>query len=167
MSIVGNMAGCYSPIGKTFIIEDEDGNQVTGVVTDSIKVFDATDDDVRLGHTYAGDSGLSVGTKVIPDYHTGAGSTIIMPNDELKINLEQNDLYDYTYLQCIVCQWDTSLDLSLVDIYKVIDNKVYETGSNVAVSSVTKDHQTKSINFGIVNTGNDPVVIRYCAYKET
>ena len=49
MSIIGNMAGCYSPMGKTFIIEDENGNEITGVVTEQEQIFTATDNDVREG----------------------------------------------------------------------------------------------------------------------
>ena len=166
MSIIGNMVGCYSPIGKTFVIEDDNGNEYTGVVVDQETIFTATDNDVREGLVYASDSGVSTGTKVIPIYHTREGTKIIAPNNELKITLEQYDLYDYAYLQCIVCQWDTSLPLSLIDIYKVIDSNVYQTGSNVVLQSVTKDSQTKSVSLGIMNTGDVPVVIRYCVYRE-
>ena len=34
MKIVGNVVGCYSPMGKSFIIADENGNEMTGVVVD-------------------------------------------------------------------------------------------------------------------------------------
>ena len=64
MKIIGNMAGCYSPMGKTFIIEDEDGNQLTGVVVDSLTIFDATESDIKVGKVAAADSGVVTGTHV-------------------------------------------------------------------------------------------------------
>jgi hypothetical protein len=62
MKIIGNMVGCYSPIGKTFIIEDESGNEIVGVVVDSEVIFTATDPDVISGKVYASDNGVSTGT---------------------------------------------------------------------------------------------------------
>ena len=60
--ISGNMVGSYSSLGKTFIIQDEDGNEITGVVVDSEVIFTATDSDVRAGKVYASNDGVSVGT---------------------------------------------------------------------------------------------------------
>lgn len=60
--ISGNMVGAYSPIGKTFIIVDEDGNEIIGVVVEKETVFTAVDNDVRVGKVYASDNGVSVGT---------------------------------------------------------------------------------------------------------
>jgi hypothetical protein len=60
--ISGNMVGTYSAIGKTFILVDENGNEITGVVVDKETVFTATDNDVREGKVYASDDGVSVGT---------------------------------------------------------------------------------------------------------
>lgn len=62
MSISGNMVGSYSAIGKTFILVDEDGNEITGVVVDKQTIFTATDDDVREGKVYASNDGVSIGT---------------------------------------------------------------------------------------------------------
>lgn len=62
MSIVGNMAGCYSPIGKTFIITDENGNEVTGIVVDQETVFTATAADIVKGKTAGTEEGVVVGT---------------------------------------------------------------------------------------------------------
>lgn len=60
--ISGNMVGSYSSLGKTFILQDEDGNEITGVVVDSEVIFTATDADVRAGKVYASNDGVSVGT---------------------------------------------------------------------------------------------------------
>lgn len=67
--IIGNMVGSYSQIGKTLILEDEFGNELTGVITDKEVIFTATDSDVKSGSVYAGDSGVSVGTNHIPTYN--------------------------------------------------------------------------------------------------
>ena len=62
--INGNIIGyCASPL-KTVILTDENGNEITGVVTDSVVVFTATDSDVKLGKIYVGDNGVSTGTHV-------------------------------------------------------------------------------------------------------
>lgn len=68
MSISGNMVGSYSQIGKTFIIVNEDGEEVSAVVVDQDVVFTATDSDVAKGKVYASDSGVSTGTNEIPLY---------------------------------------------------------------------------------------------------
>jgi hypothetical protein len=60
--IIGNMVGSYSSMGKTFIIEDKDGNEFVGVVVDSEVIFTAVDSDVRKGKVYASDEGVSIGT---------------------------------------------------------------------------------------------------------
>ena len=62
MKIVGNMVGCYSPIGKTFILEDENGNELTGIVVDQEVVFTATPADIVKGKVAGTDDGVVVGT---------------------------------------------------------------------------------------------------------
>ena len=68
MSILGNMVGSYSQIGKTFIFADSDGNELTGVIADKMTILDVTDGDVRKGVIYAGDEGICVGTLEMPSY---------------------------------------------------------------------------------------------------
>lgn len=60
--IYGNVVGGSSGFGKTFIIEDTDGNSYTGVVVENITVFDATPADLKVGKVAASDSGIIVGT---------------------------------------------------------------------------------------------------------
>ena len=62
MKIVGNMVGCYSPMGKTFILEDENGNELTGIVVDQEVVFTATAADIIKGKVAGTDDGVTVGT---------------------------------------------------------------------------------------------------------
>lgn len=60
--ICGNIVGGSSGFGKTFIIEDIDGNSYTGVVVEDRTVFDATPEDLALGKVAASDMGVIVGT---------------------------------------------------------------------------------------------------------
>lgn len=62
MKIVGNMVGCYSPMGKTFIIEDENGNQVTGIVVEQETILTATAADIVKGKTAGTEDGIVTGT---------------------------------------------------------------------------------------------------------
>lgn len=62
MKIVGNMVGCYSPMGKTFIIEDENGNEITGIVVDQETIFTATAADIVKGKVAGTGDGVVVGT---------------------------------------------------------------------------------------------------------
>ena len=124
MSISGNLVGSYSQLGKTFILVDSDNNQFTGVVTDNIQVFDATDNDVRLGKTYVSDGGVSVGTKDIPAYRTYTGQEIIFPGDKFIISgLSVYDLFDYTKLQCVISKFNTNFEDSVV-LYNQINHKL-------------------------------------------
>ena len=68
MSISGNMVGMYSSIGKTFIFTDDDGNELSGVITEQLTILNVTDKDVRKGVVYAGDEGISIGTQEMPSY---------------------------------------------------------------------------------------------------
>lgn len=62
MKIVGNMVGCYSPMGKTFILEDENGNELTGIVVDQEVIFTATASDIVKGKVAGTDDGVVIGT---------------------------------------------------------------------------------------------------------
>ena len=62
--ILGNMVGGGAQF-KTVILQDEEGNELTGVVVDSEVIFTAEDNDVRAGKVYASDHGVSTGTLVV------------------------------------------------------------------------------------------------------
>ena len=62
MKIVGNMVGCYSPMGKTFILVDDNGTELTGIVVDQETVFTATAADIVAGKIAGTDYGVVVGT---------------------------------------------------------------------------------------------------------
>lgn len=62
MKIVGNMVGCYSQLGKTFTLIDENNNELFGVVVDQEEILTATAADIVAGKTAATDDGVVVGT---------------------------------------------------------------------------------------------------------
>ena len=168
MSIIGNMAGCYSPMGKTFIITDENGNEITGVVTEQEQIFTATDNDVREGMVYAGDGGVSTGTKIIPTYHTYQGVRVVPKGSAATIpNIDENiDYYDYTKLQSIICSYNTSLADSVAAQKVLIEDNIYNAQSVESISIVTKNHESKIIELGITNDSETHWVNRYFMYKE-
>lgn len=63
-AIYGNVIGCSSGCGKTFLIEDENGNQLTGIVVDELTIFTATPEDIKIGKVAGTDSGVVTGTHV-------------------------------------------------------------------------------------------------------
>ena len=167
MAIMGNVVGGAAPL-KTLIIEDENGTEMVGVVTGSEVVFTATDNDVRENMTYAGDAGVSTGTKVIPAYHTHqgfravtAGSDLTIPNIDPKI-----DSYDYTKLQAIICAFNTSLSDSVAAEHVCIDDNVYPVQSAESASVINRDHSSKIIDLGIANDSETMKIIRYFMCKE-
>ena len=63
MSVIdGNLVGGALGYGKTFILVDENNNEVPAVVVDQLTVFDATAEDLKLGKVAASDSGIIIGT---------------------------------------------------------------------------------------------------------
>lgn len=164
--INGNTIGIGSTPLKTVILEDENGNSVTGVVTGSEMVFTATDDDVRVGSVYVGDQGVSTGTKIIPAYHTTEGYEVIPAGSVCAIVLSDYDAYDYTKFQALVCEFNSSVANSVSTIKVVIENNVYNTNSTNAIAAVNKNSTNKTVDLKITNDGSKPYVIRYFTYKE-
>lgn len=161
--ISGNMVGSYSQIGKTFVIQDENGNEITGVVVDQETVFTAGDNDVREGMVYASDVGVSTGTKKIPSYNTTEGRKVITNGSKFVIPIPD---YDYTRLQAIICSYNTSLDDSVSTEKVVINDNVYDVQSTTSLSVVVKDSVNSGIDLGITNTSGNVCLIRYFTYKE-
>ena len=152
----------------TYILVDDNGNEAVGVVVDNEVVFDATANDIRQGKVAATSEGVTVGSKVIPSYHTTEGSRVIPVGSQLDITfgLDELDLYDYTKLQVIICPFRTSLAKSVGAEKVVINDNVYEVGNTISLSVVTKDISSKHINLGISNEGTVPYILRYFTYKE-
>ena len=165
--ISGNMVGSYSQMGKTFILVDEDGNEITGVCVDNPVVFTAGDNDVREGFIYAGDSGVSTGSKNIPIYRTRAGSKLIAPNGKFSISIPEYNGYDYTVFQCMISianldNFDNSVETNMVSI----KDCVYAVNSTAKISDVSKNMDTQSIDLNINNTSDNYYVIYFFTYRE-
>ena len=148
----------------TYILQFKDGSEYVGVVVGEKTVFTATENDIRLGKTAATEEGITVGKKVIPSYHTTEGVKLVEAGERFTIELEDMDRYDYTKLQAIICSYDSQGSVSAE--FVCIENKVYQVLSSVAVSSVTINSETKSIDLGFINASGVPRLIRYFTYKE-
>ena len=166
--IYGNMVGGGGGGGlpKSYILETEGGARLVGVLVGEETIFDATDNDVREGKTYASDNGVSTGTKVIPSYNTFEGYKIITSGSEFKVKLAQLDLYDYTKLQALFCAFNTSLSNSVATDKISINGNVYNVESIDVLATVTKNDIDKTIEFGITNNTDIPYIVRYFTYKE-
>lgn len=165
--ISGNMVGSYSQIGKTFILVDEAGNEIsTGVVTDSVQVFDATDNDVRLGKAYVSDLGVSTGTKDIPAYRTSQTSSLVLPGEQFSIVLDHYDQYNYTQLLGIIAKFNTSFYDSVASDRVILSNCVYAANSTDVISNIEANPETRSIDFNMVNNTDDIYIIHCVTYKE-
>lgn len=164
MSIIGNMVGGSAPL-KTVIIQDKDGNEFTGVVTDTEMVFDATPNDVKIGKVFASDNGVEIGTDT-KTYRTTHRSYIIFPDEDFSIPLEDYDQYDYTKFQAIIAEFNTSLEDS-TSVSKVsLNNQIFNVGSTEKISDIIKNPSTKSIDFNINNNTDKSFVVYISTYKE-
>lgn len=163
--ISGNMVGSYSQIGKTFILVDENGTELTGVCVDNLQVFDATTADVKIGKTFASDEGVLVGIDT-KTYRTEQGCIIIPAGKEFTIPFYEYSLYDYTKLQCIIAPYNISPYSSVAADKVVIGDSVYAVCSTEKLSDVTKDEGSQSIKLNIVNDSELKYVIHYFAYRE-
>lgn len=166
MQLVGKVnIGRAVDLGQTYLLVDEAGNEIPAVLVDTDVVLTATANDIRTGMVAATETGLTVGTKDIPAHHTTEGIRRIPVGRELSIPLPGNK-YEYTKLQALICDYNTSLKNSVSTFMVAIDNKTYDVRSIVEKSSVISDHESRSINFGLVNSGDKPCVIRYITYRE-
>lgn len=149
----------------TYILVDEAGNEIPAVFVDNTQVFTATANDIRIGTTAVTDSGVTEGTKEIPAYITTEGIVAVPVGSSFIIPMH-SDKCAYTKLQALLCKFNSSLSDSVETDRVSIDGKVYNTQSAEAIATVTVDIDAQTINLGIVNTGDDPYVLRYFTYKE-
>lgn len=165
--IVGNIVGgSFQALSKSFILKTEDGQEIPAVLVDQQVVFTATPNDIRCGKVAATGDGVTVGEKVIPSYHTTEMHWYVPVGSKFIIPLSDMDRYDYTKLQVIICKYNTSVEDSVLSEKVAILDKVYNVGSNIELSTVRKDKNTKSIDLGITNDSDHPCVIRCFTYKE-
>ena len=163
--IIGNIVG-GKPLIKSYILETEDGQEIPAVLTSQEVVFTATPNDIRCGKVAATGNGVVTGEKVIPSYHTSEFTRYIPPGSDFVIPLSDMNKYDYTKLQVIICKFENTITNSVLSEKVAILDKVYEVGSDNAISTIIKDKTTKSINLGITNDSEYPCVIRVFTYKE-
>lgn len=164
--ISGNMVGGAAAPLKTVILEDENGNQFTGVCVESVQIFDATDNDVREGKTYVSDNGASTGHKHIPAYETTQESWLFLPGETFSITLDYRNRYDYTVLQGFIAKFNTSFFDSVETDKIIFNNSVYAVNSTNEISNITKNFDTKSIDLNIINDTDDIYIIHYFTYRE-
>jgi hypothetical protein len=62
--ICGNVVGGIVGYGKSFVLEDANGNQLTGIVVDEVTLLTAEAQDIKLGKTAGTSSGIVTGTHV-------------------------------------------------------------------------------------------------------
>lgn len=155
-------------IPKSYIFVDENGNEIAGALVSQETVFDATENDVREGKVFASEVGVKTGTKVIPSYNTREGIKMITVGSKVEIpNIDSAvDYFDYTKLQTIICSFNTSITNSVSAEKVSIGDSVYNVLSADILSSIIKNHDTKTIDFGIVNDSDTPIILRYFTYKE-
>lgn len=163
--IYGNTVGGSggNGIGKTFIIQDDDGNELVGVVTDKQVIFDATPNDIRIGKVAATQNGVTTGEKEIPAYNTSEGYKLIPKGSSFILTMKN---YDYTKLQAIFCPFNASIANSVSADKVAIEGKVYPVQSAEIMSTVVKNDEMTQIDFGIANDASVPYLIRYFSYKE-
>lgn len=144
---------------QTFILVDEDGNEVPAVLVDEEVTLTATANDIRINTTAVTEAGVTVGEKVIPAYHTTEGMVGILPGEAFAIERMGDDC-DFTKLQAIFCTDSVAAQ------NVCINTKVYAVNSTEVISDVTIDVNTQTINFGLVNNSTIPYILRYFTYRE-
>lgn len=165
MSVIyGNPSGGFG-MPKVIELTDENGNTLLGTVTDSEVNLDATRRDVRIGKKFASNEGICEGENTIT-YRTEQGRCLIFPESDFSIPLPQYDKYDYTGFQCIIVQYNTSINDSVCADRVVINDNVYAVNSIESLSVVTKNQDTKSIDLNIVNNTDNTYLILYFVYRE-
>lgn len=168
----GNLKGSMSApkiiedTETVFILEDEAGTEVVGVLVDEVTAFDATENDIRTGKIAVTDNGVTVGTKEIPAYHTTEGYRLIPAGEKVIVRIESEglDLYDFTKLQALFCPFAGSIADSVAAEKVAINDAVYNVQSTEKIATVTKDAENKEIVFEV--TADALCLIRYITYKE-
>lgn len=151
---------------KTIVLEDENGNKVVAVLVDQEVDFTATPNDIREGMVAATDDGVTIGEKFIPSYLVSEGAKYIPPDSEFFLKLPDNDMYEYTKIQAVICPYNISVEDSLYCEKVVMEDALYNVLNMISVSTLSLDSVEKAIKFGITNLTELPYIIRYFTYKE-
>jgi hypothetical protein len=162
--ISGNMIGSYSQIGKTFVFVDEDGNEVTGVVTDVEQIFNATPEDVKIGKTFVSDCGVAEGVDT-RTYRTQHGSCLIFPGENFSVVLNKYDAYNYTKFQAAIAIFNTTEFDSVATDKISLHDAVFRVNSSEKISDVTKNAMSKSVDLNLINDTDNIYIIHFNTYK--
>lgn len=162
--IYGNCVG-GTGLERTYILVDENGNEVVGVMSKNEVVFDATANDIRAGKVAASATGVVTGEKEIPAYYTIEGFEKVPAGSDLKIQLF-SDSCEYTKFQAIICAAGDTIDASVSAEKVSINGKVYAVNSTVELAEVAVDSENQAIDLSLINESDNPVVIRFFTYKE-
>lgn len=149
--------------GETYILVDEEGNEIPAVLTKEEVDLTATANDIRLGSVAVTDDGVITGEKEIPSYHTHEGMKAIMAGKPFRMVTSD---CEYTKLQALVCARGTTLSNSVSTEKVAINSGVYEVYSDQMISTVSVDIEESAIDFGINNDSDSPKIIRFFYYKE-
>ena len=149
--------------GETYILVDEEGNEIPAVLTEEEVDLTATANDIRDGVIAVTDDGVIEGTKEIPSYNTAEGYRIVPNGSSFFI---PHGYYDYTKLQVIICAFNTSLTDSVAAKKVVVYDGVYNVDSTELLSTVTKDSENGWVKLGIMNDSGGICILRYFMYKE-
>ena len=150
---------------QTYILIDEDGNEIPAVLVEEKTVFTATANDIRLGTVAATETGVTTGEKVIPSYHTTEGYELIPSGSAFAIPFGDK-LYDFTKLQVIICPWAGSIAGSVAAEKVSLDENIYAVNSTESLAVVSRDSENLSINLNITNESENLYLVRYFTYKE-
>lgn len=121
----------------------------------------ATENDIRLGSTAITNEGFVEGTKDIPAYHSWTGKKIIQAGQNVSLNIVD---YDYTQIQVILSNYNTSIDNSVEVVASSIEDSVYEAKTTTKLADISIEASSETINFGI--TADVKSVLRYFIIKE-
>lgn len=151
-----------------FILRDDAGTEIVGVLVSNETVLTATADDIRKGELAVTEEGITEGTKVIPKYFVSNGYKAVSPGAKIAFRLLDSGvgMADYTKLQAIVCEYAGSVSKSTAAEMIAIDESVYQVKSNIVEATITKDKETHTIDFGVTNTSENRYVVRYVICKE-
>lgn len=149
----------------TYILVDEEGNELAGVLLEEEVELTATVNDIRLGTTAVTEAGVTEGEKEIPNYLAEEGKRAVRQGEQLDIPL-YSDMCHYTHLQVIVCEYNTTLSDSVSAEKVAIGDNLYAVGSADVLASVTVDADLQTIKLGLSNDNESSVVVRYTIIKE-
>ena len=166
MAIYGNPVG-GALNAKTFMLEVNGGKtEIAATVVGEQTVFDATENDVRKGMTFASSNGVKIGQKNIPAYETRMSYFVVEPNESCSIPLSDEDRYAYTKFQCIIVVYSSDYSSNVTTKYVSMNDGLFSVETSSKVSNITKNSKTKSIDLNMTNNSSDVYEIIYFTYKE-